>query len=535
LPPKQGIKFAIPTPNNPSTTYMKNLLFSSLLLLLALNTLTAQREKYALYSWGPEEKRIKNAFIDNIVGANGDGAYITQRQQGLLSTEKFTLEAYNPTLKKTKTTELELQFDDKKRTYQSVITLGKKLWLLSTFNNTKLNKNFLFADPIDLKTLKNKPSKTFKIAEAPALNKTNEGSFSLDFSRDSSKLLIYNTTPFQGNLKKEKIGVTVLDTAMNTLWTKNIELPYEDAYFLLSQYIVDNEGNVYLLGRHYEEKYNIFRFREQRSSFVLIAYRNNGTQVKEYRIGVGDDYISDLVVEIADDGALICSGFYSERNSNSFKGTCYLRINPQTEKVIHTALKPFSPEFIQQFQQRAVSQRGELGGFQIRHFTLRTDGGALMVAEHYREEIRTNYDPRTGTSRSYITYYNLDVIVVNINPDGTIAWNTKIPKYQRSSNADLYASIAIAQTNSKTYIIFNDDPKKHQHHPIRQNSQLYRKKIHRHACRHQPRRNIPKISPLHQQRAENNHHTPPLQANLQKRNACLWHQIQQIPIRQNPI
>jgi len=60
---------------------------------------------------------------------------------------------------------------------------------------------------------------------------------------------------------------------------------------------------------------------------------------------------------------------------------------------------------------------------------------------------------------TYYYYYN-DIIVVSINPDGNIAWEKKIPKYQLSRNdGGYYSSFAFAVSGNNMYFMFNDNSK----------------------------------------------------------------------------
>ena len=110
-----------------------------------------------------------------------------------------------------------------------------------------------------------------------------------------------------------------------------------------------------------------------------------------------------------------------------------------------------------------------MNSFALDKLVLRSDGGALLIAEQFyveEYEIRNNgafatpgfYGPPVGSTytREYIYNYN-DIIIVNIRPDGEIEWATRIPKQQISSNdGGYYSSYAVSIVRDKIYFVYND-------------------------------------------------------------------------------
>jgi hypothetical protein len=93
---------------------------------------------------------------------------------------------------------------------------------------------------------------------------------------------------------------------------------------------------------------------------------------------------------------------------------------------------------------------------------LRSDGGALLIAEQYfvrQYAVRDFWDPRFGSTIRYDYYYNYnDIIIVNIKPTGEIEWATRIPKIQETINdGGYYSSYSKAIVRDKIYFIYNDN------------------------------------------------------------------------------
>jgi len=218
-----------------------------------------------------------------------------------------------------------------------------------------------------------------------------------------------------------------------------------------------------------------------------LAYTNNGEDFKEYKIDIRDKFISDLTVRVGNDGNLICAGFYSEKGIDNTKGTYFFRINSETKEIYNQNLKEFDFEFLTTYfrpreleRAQKAARRGdknkqaELYNFSLDDLIMRSDGGAVLVAEQYyvhevREYDRFNagiggfnnrvggFNGRNNYRIDYHYNYN-DIIVVNIKPTGEIEWSARIPKRQETVNdGGYYSSYTRAILPTGLYFVYNDN------------------------------------------------------------------------------
>jgi len=446
-----------------------------LLIILALfvsqNIFAQQDIIPAEIKWGPEYSEPASTYISSIL-TNVPGGFIALRKKkrgGLNPRERVWVEEYSNSMKLKRSEELDLKYKKKTRDFEDVITIGGKLWYLTSFNNVAKKKNYLFAQKLSSRL---KPGKDLKlVGEIDSKNKVREGSFDTHISTDSSKLLIYNQLPYQRNTP-ERFAFRVFDTEMNELWKKNITLPYSDDVFAVKEYRVDGEGNVYVLGIVYESRGARTQVAGRPAyRYVVLAYKNQGQDKKEYKISARDRFITDLTFRVGNDGNLILAGFYSEQNAQNAKGTCYFQIDANSEEVLQKTFKEFDFNFVtddltegQRRRAERAEKRGderkeaELYKYSLDDLILRSDGGAVLVAEQYyvyEDRNRDFYSQRFNTT--YYYNYN-DIIVVNIRPDGEIEWASRIPKRQRTVNdGGYFSSYAMSITRGKLYFVYNDN------------------------------------------------------------------------------
>jgi hypothetical protein len=259
----------------------------------------------------------------------------------------------------------------------------------------------------------------------------------------------------------------------NELWTKNISLPYSDGLFSINTYKVSDKGNVFLLGKIYEEKSKDVRFGKVNFKYTILSYSNSENTVKEYGISLGDKFLTDMQIAITPKEDIVCAGFYSDKGMHSIKGTYFLRIDGVTKEIVSKSTKEFGLNFItlemtekQAAKTKKRAEKGkdtELYEFDLDNLVLRDDGGAVLVGEQYYVRVThstyTTANGGTNTVTTYHYYYN-DVIVINIDPSGNIQWAVKVAKDQHTINdGGFFSSYALHVNKNNIYIIFNDNPK----------------------------------------------------------------------------
>ncbi len=454
--------------------------------------------------WSNDLEEPTNTEIKKIVATEGGGFYAyRERKGGVFGTgaAKPLIEYYNADMKLVRSRELDLEVKGKSRFVKDVVMLDRRLWVLSFFYNEKHQKTYLFAQEISKSTL-NLSKDLVKIAEQDQKNDEKSDVFTVAMSRDSSKLLVLNRQPAAN--RQQEFSMSVYDSSFEELWSKDAKLPYSRKNFAVEDHQVDNKGNVYLLGIIYTEgSARLERRGKATYQYDIVAYRREDSTMDshEYKVDMKDKFVSDLSFKIADDGDLICAGFYSDKGAKSIKGACFFKINPKTHDQTSISSRPFDFEFMtvnlsERNKERAkvALEKGnkaaepELFDYSIDKLITRSDGGVIMVAEQYfiDEQFRNNYnnygyggygfgnsayyspyssyyDPygynRNNRRPDYYFNYN-DIIVVNIQPDGEIAWSARIPKRQTSVNDfGEYSSYGMSIVADKLYFIYNDDPK----------------------------------------------------------------------------
>jgi hypothetical protein len=467
-----------------------------LLLLANLGFASAQTEEQVAqpvdnytFKWGPESQEAANSQLDKIIATDAEGFYIyREHRSGVLGmgSKKVILEYHSKALKLVRSRELDLKYKGKELEFKDFIMLGgRRLYMVTYFYNEKLKTTYLFAQKINPDNFILEGD-ILKLDELVGSNSTRDDLFNISSSKDSSKMLVSNHTP---SISKglEEFTIHIFDPEMKELGYRDVVLPYRDDVFTAKEYQIDNAGNAYLSGIVFD-KLSGKKKGLPNYGYSLFAYPlDTSRQEHEFKITLTDKFITDLTFKPTENGQMICSGFYSDKSNVSIKGTCFIRINLETNKTTAIETKEFDFEFLTAHlsnknkikAQKAVNandkqNEAELPNYALDKLIPRSDGGAILIAEQFYIETRYSnnynnqytfgyggYNPyRFNNDRvDYYFHYN-DIIVVNIRPNGEIQWAARIPKHQESVNDKGYnSSYAMSVIQDKLCFVYNDDPR----------------------------------------------------------------------------
>jgi hypothetical protein len=433
---------------------LKKLSFLIVLFLCIAGSAVAQD---VTMKWGDIAKR-KSRWTEAlyIIGRDAKGYYVVSGKTH--GADEVNLERYNNENDLEWTSELVIPTSDgKKVKFEKIIYLDGKLLLFTSYYDKKKDKNLAFVNTI---TADGKVSKDMKEIDFIASEKKmNSGSFDFILSHDSANVLIYHNEPYEKNAQ-DRFSLKVLDSDLEITWKKDIKVPYRDKDFNISNYIVSNDGRVYMLAKIQEGKRDKKAGRPN-YKYTVLSYGEDDKKPREYIISLGDKFISDITFELNKENNLVCAGFYSKNNSAGIAGTFYLTINSEDEKVISKSVKDFDSKILGQFMsERKARKKKELYNYELRKLIPKADGGSILVGEQFYIRVVTTTDPKTGvTTTTYYYYYN-DIILVDINKNGEIGWVTRVPKYQVSTNdGGFYSSFAMNVYKDKICLVYNDNRK----------------------------------------------------------------------------
>ena len=409
-------------------------------------------------TWTESFRTDRKQRLTKMIGADSSYFFVLQEITGKTST--WELHVYNKETMATKSISaielpslpgVEMRMDD-------VLLFGERLLLITTAKDE--GAELLSAYGTWLSTEGKPADFPVLLGEQSTGRKRVNNQFGFELSGDMSKLLIFNESEFERKAN-ERFTLKVMDADLETVWQKDLELPYSREIFEINQYAVDYRGHVYMMSGITNDKLKKKEGDRPVSDkrYVIISYDPDQNKVKEFEVSLENKWVISTTFALADDGDLVIGGFYSNNRYFSIAGSFFFRIDGDTKAIEAKGLHPFSKEVLAQFMSERKAEKGlELEDFYFDHFMLREDGGASMVAEQYYVTQRFQTDIASGRQEIQYFYHFNDVLIVDINAEGEINWVTKVAKIQVSMNdKGPYSSYALSHVSDTLCLVFNDN------------------------------------------------------------------------------
>lgn len=429
----------------------------------------------ASIQWSPALKASNRSLLRQVIPLGKEGYATCWTKRNIWGTKnELTWQRFSTEMKPLKEESWTLEYKKKALNYESTIKWGNQIVVFASFYNKGKDINYLFAQPLSKSF---KPTRDLiKVGEIEGKNPIRTGNFIFRSDKDSTHLLIAQQWPYDGNDPVE-FTLSVFDSTLQTDWSKHVKLPYENRTFEFTEIQVDKSGQAILLGKVIPRGGSIFKTHSSEQFYSLLVMGKNDVKPKEYKVNLEEGkIITQLTFRANTQNIAVCAGFYSDRSASGLKGVCLVRIDLQTGQILHSSTKPFDLEFrtedLSVLKQRQVAKTeaegkstasSELYRYSLDELILRSDGGALLIAEQFYviEQQDFDYMNYYGPRNNRITrIYNYnDIIVANVNPQGDLDWTVRVPKRQVSYNDDGYfSSYAYAITRDKIALFYNESP-----------------------------------------------------------------------------
>jgi hypothetical protein len=445
----------------------KKFLFYSFCFIISLVSYGQSKTNEINIKWSNEEVKLKDTELTEIIGFAESGFYILRKSNSI--NPYVLIEHYGTDLIKKREYSISLNNNSLKMKYEFTLYLDSTFYVFSSAlkkNDNKLTQ--LFVQTLNERTLMSNNDIRL-IAEINNLNNSGlvENIFKYKFSNDSSKVLIYYDLLYKKGESK-KIGFHVFDKSINDLWSKEITMPNLNKYIYLSDYLIDNDGNAYLLAKVYDnqEKKEMTNY-----NYKVIASNGREPDFTIYDIEVEGKFLSEMKFTIGNDNNLVCVGLYSEKCISRSLGCYFLKIDKNSKGFITQTFTKFDNDFVfkyiydwelEKFNKNVkVEKFDETFKLLFQDIIVKEDGGFIVIVEPFYTEMESSYT-KTASNTVYSGYYSsyryLDIVSLNMTSNGEIIWNKGILKFQVTSNdRGVYSSYSFSNTTNNLYFIFNDN------------------------------------------------------------------------------
>lgn len=403
-------------------------------------------------SWGSSYKLPKNAFHQKILKVNKDGSfYVLKKYYSYLSKNQgdLAIELYSDKGEFVKNNNVKLPEGKHDFYLEKVSIIDDDLILyLSYSEGTKSTLMKAITSMNGVGSYQMFPLLTVNAS----LNRNTFKEIG-----DESSLSFYSPTSVDGK--------HVLYHVQSKGSIDTIKLPFKKRSFELDQVLKSSKGLLYLSGRQYYPKDSL----GINYQYKFMYYSSDSLMIRNDQFtGIFHSSLKMRLNEVRNE--LIIASYFSSKSEFRLKGVSLQKFSLDSLIRLFANKSTFSDSTLIKMQSALIKRKPddlaytpELMGIEIDHMQLRSDGGIVLLSEHYRE-YQTSYKEVDGMGNMSIIandhYEYLDLLITNISSDGTIEWAKPIHKIQSTINdGGKYSSYFHCFTRDGIHLYFNENGK----------------------------------------------------------------------------
>ena len=250
----------------------------------------------------------------------------------------------------------------------------------------------------------------------------------------------------------------IIDSAMNLKAQQSPVISYPAKQLEVTDIVFADENELAAIGQSEEKnqdgqkgktkKYKLFLLRKGESSFVESTISSGKKNITEAALSI-DSYNKKVVV----------AGFYNDNDSYTGTGIIFASqaLTNHSEIEIKTVIIDDNAR-VKMIGERNSGSNTGLFGYPIRKLILRSDGGAVVVAEaaYYSEYSYYDYFTQSFTRRTEYHYDN--VIILSIHSNGTIDWSGVLRKSQETmDDGGFLSSFCSVLQSDRIEMVYNNE------------------------------------------------------------------------------
>lgn len=397
---------------------------------------------------------------NRVLGYDGEGVYVlhsnlsleTNRDRIGLRTRKYRISYHNEENLIPKWAK-NLQSHPEDASIEVVGFYNGKVTVLNSIWDRQKNKFRLYIDIYDETGNLYKSGinlKEFNIEKSSALSKPRmlTGNMQTDLGIFFEEI--------RGN--EQKVYYTSCDTALNVKQSLSGIIPYSEKALDITEIVQTEKNELLILGTLPQDPES--GSKRQRRLFHLFLLSELSGSVKEYKVSQPDNNMLEAAIGIDRiNRKAVVTGFYADKESFAGAGILFGSLsldNPDEWKIISFPVKGDA-------QLKLVGERNSGGSislisYPIRKVILRSDGGAVVIAEGAYLSEFSYYDYFTQSFNRRIEYHYDNVVIFSVNATGGIDWSQVIRKEQTSVDDEgQYSSFALMTNQAEISLIYNSD------------------------------------------------------------------------------
>lgn len=451
-----GTFFAV---NELKSYAMRTPFFYSIFLLLTCFSF-GQELPFEL-DWSPIDTVKKSESVRGLMLANDKGAFaLTEHMSAVGRVQEYGIVRYDNALQPVRRSTFDPVHEEHRLKFEFSEELSGVLYLFFSSREHSGNTRRLWAARLNYETLDLTDFKEVIHIQNEGLHAM-ESIFMPAISKNHEHLAIYYQLQ-SGLSVKQRVRIKVFGSGLNEKRTLDKELDIRGWLFFPKKLMINDAAEVALFSKKYHGERKESAWGKANYHYELMTNTNADPYELHKIMGEDDSYLK-IGAEFDKDGAVICSGFYAERNALDIRGTYFMRYNISSSKVMSVQRTVIPKEFLLKNVSALKAEtirlnissgsKKELKNYRFHAVNYNSvNNGVVVTAEYFTEEGSESTLMVTSTSYK-------DLISVSLDQMGKPIWYAKVPKKQNSILDDgRFASVLSWTYNGELFLAYNENP-----------------------------------------------------------------------------
>ncbi len=287
---------------------------------------------------------------------------------------------------------------------------------------------------------------------------TNRLPFFYAISPDGNKLVVSSwsyTLPDDTG----KINAVVFDAQFQRIKEYNYLLPYENKNLFIDDNLIDNAGNVYLIGKKHNANplLSYEQIAEVAGLKFVLAFLNKQKTPEIFEIDVKKHRFEQIHFRVNENEELIGLGLYKKGGKVSYSGVGLFLLAPEDKTIKMTTQELTKEDFVAALGEKQPdfnTSRNFFHNARIREVVIKRNA-YYVVGERIKNEVETKDNRDRVVYNTEQTF--LDMFVIKLDTRGKFMWMKRIPKMQvLDERSSKYFSFKAMDRERDLLLFYND-------------------------------------------------------------------------------
>lgn len=303
--------------------------------------------------------------------------------------------------------------------------------------------------------------------------------YTVSSSEDKSRLMVFKIN--SRNRKMYVMTTLLFNDRLELLKKSRIPIPMEERYDYLSEFHLDNEGDLVFSKFSRNSNDNI-----SRAAFVVKYAQEDTLLMKE--LNIEDTFLDEVHIKVDNyNKRYFLTSFYYKQRRGNIDGFYFYIWDKTTDRPIIENTSIFTEELRKEAKGDANIKMA-FNDYFIRNIITRRDGGFIIGSEAYYTTSRFNnwsrwdylygspylsnlnsyyYSPyysnwwgsRWSTNQA-VRYHADNIAVLSFDKDGKLEWSNVLGKEQYDDESDDLLSYQLMNTGGQIHFLFNQQERR---------------------------------------------------------------------------